>query len=65
MKHVVVYRFTLYDIKSDQIITSQRAATLKAISKMNGTAIELSATKVSEELIDAEGFLGKNRDTPT
>jgi hypothetical protein len=53
---VTVYFFQKYDIESDQMIRSQRPATIAAIERVHGEAIKNTAQDVDPEDIDEEGF---------
>lgn len=62
MATVTVYRFEMYDVKTDQMRTSMRWGTLNAIERIGGhalihTAIEVHESHLGEEL---EGMTKRN-----
>ena len=57
MQKVTVYYFTAYDIRSDQILRSQRPATLETIAKCKGEVLKDTAQEVDASSLDDNGFL--------
>ncbi|MBU9809546.1 hypothetical protein J1785_07270 [Rahnella sp. SL6] len=53
---VEIYQFCMYDITSDELITSKRWATLGTIEYIKASAIRKTATLVNKSDIDADGF---------
>jgi len=54
MDKVTVYRFTKYDITTDQPQKSTRWATRKAIDRVNGTVLENTAVEVDASVVGSE-----------
>ena len=52
MGNVTVYRFSLYDIASDEQRTSRRWATREAIERIGGKVLESTATEVDVAALD-------------
>ena len=52
----VVYRFTKYDIVTDNKPIGRRFATLEAIDRIKGIAIKDSLWTVDAECVDGDGF---------
>lgn len=61
MQKVTVYYFTLYYIRTDQNITSQRPATREAIARCNGVVIEETAQEVEASRLDSDGFVARDK----
>lgn len=57
MQKVMVYYFTCYDIISDQILRSQRPATLEAIARCKGQVLKNTAQEIDASSLDDNGFL--------
>jgi hypothetical protein len=57
MQKVTVYYFTMYDIRSDEVVRSKRPATLEAIVRFGGTLLEETAEEVDPIELDGNGFL--------
>jgi hypothetical protein len=54
MTMVTVYRFTKYDIASDNICKSRRYGTREAIERLCGTILEDTAAEVDASVLGAE-----------
>jgi hypothetical protein len=56
MAETVVYQFTWWDRHVGKEIVSSRFATLNAITRCNGKAIEASRVLVNSRHVDRNGF---------
>ena len=54
MSKVTVYRFTVYDISADENTRSRRWATLAAIKRIGGAALEDTAVEVDSSAVGTE-----------
>ena len=59
MAETAVYQFTWWNRHVGKEIVSSRFATLEAISRFNGKAIEASRLVVSSREVDRNGFHSK------
>jgi hypothetical protein len=56
MAETAVYQFTWWDRHASKEIVSPRFATLEAIARCNGKAIEASRLVVNSRQVDRNGF---------
>lgn len=56
MAETAVYQFTWWDQHAGKEILSSRFATLEAITRCNGNAIEASRLVVNSRQVDRNGF---------
>ena len=56
MAETAVYQFTWWDRHASKEILSSRFATLEAIARCEGKAIEASRLVVNSRLVDRNGF---------
>jgi hypothetical protein len=56
MAETAVYQFTWWDRHASKEILSSRFATLEAIARCNGKAIEASRLVVNSRQVDRNGF---------
>ena len=56
MAETAVYQFTWWDRRADKEIVSSRFATLEAIARCDGKAIEASLLLVNSRQVDRNGF---------
>ena len=54
MARVTVYRFTIYDIFSDDNIISKRMGTREGVKKIRGAVIESTAVDIDEAALDPD-----------
>jgi hypothetical protein len=54
MARVTVYRFTIYDILSDDNIISKRMGTREGIEKICGAVIQSTAVDIDEAALDPD-----------
>jgi hypothetical protein len=54
MARVTVYRFTIYDIFSDDNIISKRMGTREGVEKIRGAVIESTAVYIDEASLDPD-----------
>ncbi len=54
MARVTVYRFTIYDIFSDDNIISKRMGTREGVEKIRGAVIESTAVYIEEAALDPD-----------
>lgn len=57
MTRAVVYEFTKYDVASDKTVRAPRPATIEAITRAGGQAIESTMREVDAAELDGNGFL--------
>jgi hypothetical protein len=55
---ITVYRFTVYDITTDERRRSLRWATREAIKRVGGDVLEDTATEVDDAAVEADGEPG-------
>ena len=56
MDETAIYQFTWWDRRVSKEIVSSRFATLEAITRFNGKAIEASRLVVNSRHVDRNGF---------
>jgi hypothetical protein len=54
MAKIRIYRFTKYNIDSDEVMRSRRWATREAIGRIHGTVLEDTAVEVDESVLGTE-----------
>ena len=54
-----VYYFKVYDVTTDEMLTSKRPAIREAIIRCSGTPIEETEHEVDAALLDENGFVAK------
>ncbi len=60
MAETAVYQFTWWNPRAGKEIVSSRYATLEAITRCNGKAIEASRLVVNSREVDRNGFHSKS-----
>ena len=51
MPKVIIYRFRLYDIATDEYVPSRRWATMETIRRIGGEAFDDTATEIDDSLL--------------
>lgn len=57
MSKVTIYRFSLYDINTDESRQSRRWATLEAIKRLHGEVHEETATEVDASVLEPSNII--------
>jgi hypothetical protein len=57
-----VYRFRMYVIKDDEMLTSRRWATREAIERVRGEILESTETEVDSSVLDSNGMTERDFD---
>lgn len=52
-----VYYFKVWDPEAEENVMPERPATLEAIEKVNGVPIMRTSLRVSDDEVDADGFV--------
>ena len=61
-KRVTVYRFAVYDIRSDETVKSRRLATPEAIERARGTVLEETPTEIDAAGLQPDRMTDRNFD---